>query len=188
MLPDSAMLLCDSVALSDGRHTMAACAGAAESGGADQTDHMRRSEFVNIALVAVAIILTSALRGWRQNPRTYILISNFDGRAVTGAAVPAADDGLACGAGASGIDWSVVALLIGAPCGLRGGKGGAALSPGLVDVGALGDAVAGFLNAMVCVAGVALDLACAAAGCRGWSGACKYQQLRCFARSGRKYQ
>jgi hypothetical protein len=69
-----------------------------------------------------------------------------------------------------------------------GGKGGAALSSGLVDIGALGDAVAGFLNAMVCVAGGASGVACAASGCGGWSGARKCQQLRCFARSGRKYQ
>jgi hypothetical protein len=38
------------------------------------------------------------------------------------------------------------------------------------------------------VAGGASDIACAAADCGGWSGACKYQQLRCFARSVRKYQ
>jgi hypothetical protein len=62
------------------------------------------------------------------------------------------------------------------------------LSPGLVDVEALGDAVAGFLNALICVGGGASDIACAATGCAGWSGACKYQQLRCFARSVRKYQ
>ncbi|MGB8628932.1 MAG: hypothetical protein WCD69_06020 [Xanthobacteraceae bacterium] len=51
---------------------------------------------------------------------------------------------------------------------MTGGKGEAALSPGLVlTLGAVGDAVAGFLNAMVCVTGGASDIACAAAGCGG---------------------
>jgi hypothetical protein len=61
------------------------------------------------------------------------------------------------------------------------GKDGA-LSPGLIDTGALAVGVArgpdGAGIECNCAAGAASDVACAAACCAGWPGARKYQHLR----------